>query len=242
MEKMTEFISNEKTGVLKIDRIIFESAYPILFVCSNEEKELFLCVCCQNNRKGKKWLISKTSSETIVKMLKDEIPIRDAFLENRDCKITVDRMNGETNVYFDNDDWLEDSIYLPKKGEYLEAEPDEFSEEIAYYQSRKNISYSERYSNVLSKEGEMQSDPELLTDDFSLIVSDMNAQTINANIMQTLKSFEQIQLRLDMLKEVMLEYAMNLSFEPIQTFALEEVEKESVVLNGNMAMVLFEAA
>lgn len=240
---MNEFIRDQKFGMLKIDRIIFEATYPILFVCSNEEKELFLCVCCQNNSKGKKWLITKSSSDTIVKMLKDEITIRDAFLMNPDSRITVDRINGETRIGLDaGNDWSEDSIYLPKKGEYLDADPDEFSEEIAYYQNRKTFSYAERYSNVLSREGDIQSDSEPLSDEMPLVVSEMNVQTISAKIMQTLKSFDQIQLQLDMIQKAMIEYTMNHYVEQIQTFALEKADKEIVELNGNRVTVFFEAA
>ncbi len=239
---MNEFIRIEHYGLLKIDRIIFESAYPILFVCVNEKKELFLCVCCQNNSKGKKWLITKTHSETIVKMLKDEMPIRDAFLENPDCRITVERMNGETNIFENDEDWSEESIYLPKKGECLEADSDEFSDEIAYYQNRKTISYSEHYSDVLSMEGEVQSDPEPLTDEFSFIVSEGNIETISAKVMQTLKLFEQIQLQPDMIQRVVFQYKMSLNFEPIQSFGLEEAEKEVVELIENRATGFFEAA
>lgn len=245
MEKMNEFITIPGYGLLKIDRIIFEAAYPILFVCTNEEKELFLCVCCQNNGKGKKWLITKTSSDTMVKMLKDEMPIRDAFLENPDCRITVNRYDGKTDICIDNsEDWSEDSIYLPKKGEYLEADPDEFCEEIAHYQNKKTISYSENYRDMVRLEGEVQSDAELVTDDFSFMVSDVNGRMVSAKfmLMQTLKISEQIQLQLDMIQKAALEYWANFNFEPIQNYALKEAEKESVELNENGTAGFFEAA
>ncbi len=51
---MQEFIKIDKLGTLQIDKILFESHYPILFTCVNEINELFLCTCCHANKEGKK--------------------------------------------------------------------------------------------------------------------------------------------------------------------------------------------
>lgn len=129
------FVKLEKYGRLYIEKILFESNYPILFTCINQEKNRFLCVCCQNNEKGKKWLITKATSDTILSMLKDEISIREAFLKDKTCRISLVRKNNKEYSEHDNEDWNENSIYLPKKGEYIEADDEEFSEEIAYFNS-----------------------------------------------------------------------------------------------------------
>lgn len=236
---MNEFVKIPNYGLLKIDRVIFEAAYPILFTCLNEKSELFLSVCCQNNDKGKKWLISKTSSNTIIKMLKDEMTIRDAFLADPDCRITVNRCKDETDVCFDNEeDWSENSIYLPKKGEYLEADPDEFCDEIAYYQREKAISYTENYRDMMSIKGEAKEDSELVLDEFSLV--EMNVKTIYTEVMQIMKALEQ--LHLDMIQKIAFEYEVDHYFKELHSFGLEEVEVQKVELNENMATELLTAA
>lgn len=136
MNKMERFFNIEKYGELKIDRVIFEAAYPVLFTCVNDRQDLFLCVCCQNNRAGTKWLLSKSSSSDIIRMLRDELTIRDALLQNSDCRITITSDNRGVHVEFDNAEvWAADSIYLPKTGEYLDADPGEFDDDIGYYLS-----------------------------------------------------------------------------------------------------------
>ena len=73
MRKMQEFVNTEKYGKLYIDRILFESNFPIIFTCKNDADEIFICVCCQNNIKGCKWLVGKTDAINIIRMLKDEL-------------------------------------------------------------------------------------------------------------------------------------------------------------------------
>lgn len=238
---MNEFVKIPNYGLLKIDRVIFEASYPILFTCLSEKNELFVCVCCQNNDKGKKWLISKVSSDTMVKMLKDEIPIRDAFLEDSCCRITVHKYKEKTDIYFDDEnDWSENSIYLPQKGEYLEADPDEFCEEIAYYQNRETIPYSEKYSNLVGVVEEVQSDVEPVSIEFPLVEFEVNTKEILVKYVETLKTFEK--LHLDTIQKIMFEYTYSHCFKELQTFDLEKIEHQQVELNKNRSAGLLGAA
>lgn len=128
------FVVLKDYGKLYIDKVLFEASYPILFTCVNKEKTRFLCVCCQNNASGKKWLITKTEADIIVSMLRDEITIRDAFLQFSDVRISLFRNKDKERIERHNSDWETDSIYLPKAGECIDADDDEFAEEIAYYE------------------------------------------------------------------------------------------------------------
>ena len=109
---MKEFVAVKGYGKLFIDKVIFESYFPIIFTCVNDKKELFLCVCCQNNENGCKWLVGKTNNYKIISMLQDKITIRDLLLKS-EGRITVDYINNKYIVSFDNSDWKEDSIFLP---------------------------------------------------------------------------------------------------------------------------------
>ncbi len=123
-------------GELVIDKIFFETYYPILFTCVNEMQDLFLCVCCQNNKNGKRWLLTRTDENNIIEMLRDKITIKEAFLKNLDVQITVFLNDEYIVTEHDEDTWGINSIYLPKEGEYIEADSEEFDEEIEYYQQR----------------------------------------------------------------------------------------------------------
>lgn len=134
-----------ETKSLIIDRVLFDAGYPILFICMDERSELYLCVCSQNNEKGKKWLLTKTTPALVMEMLTDRITIRDAFLKFPDCRISVTAdERGLQMKENEMEDWKEDSVYLPKAGEYMEAEEGEFDEEIAYYRQMEEQLYRNR--------------------------------------------------------------------------------------------------
>ncbi len=145
----SEFMEIKDLGCLKFDKILFESYYPILFTCKNEKEQLFLCSCCQKNKKGTKWLITETKPEIIIKILTDKITLRNGFLSNKNSQITVFINSSSEKVINKNDpiDWDEEiSIYLPDKDEYMDVEDGEFKEEIEYYNNLvKNDEF--KYSN-----------------------------------------------------------------------------------------------
>ena len=133
---MKEMFNIKHIGCLTLDKVLFESYYPILFTCKDEKRNLFLCVCCQLDSGVQKWLISKTKVQNVIKMLKDEITIRDAFVKTddnnkysiifKDCEYVI-KIN-------DVNDWnSKTSIYLPTEGEFMESEDGEFDEEIEYF-------------------------------------------------------------------------------------------------------------
>lgn len=127
----------EKSNFLNkfnIDQILFEGAYPVLFTMTDGKKEL-LAICPVADNKGMVWILSETSFETIIAMLKNEITIREAFeADNKEKYI----------VRYDGKDILHEKVglsvlskeFLPDEGEYIDAEDDEFDEEIAYYRHR----------------------------------------------------------------------------------------------------------
>lgn len=138
-----KFVKINKDVQLYIDKIIFESYFPIIFTCKDDKNNIYMCVCCQNNEKGIKWLVGKTDSKSIVKVLEDKITIRELLLYNSKEHISIQYINGDYNVEYNNSDWKENSIYLPKKDSYIYADEGEFDEEIKYFQSLDLICYDE---------------------------------------------------------------------------------------------------
>lgn len=146
---MKKFVKTDKYGQLYIDRILFESYFPVLFTCQNDAGEIFICVCCQNNAEGCKWLMGKTEGKSIISMLKDEITIRELFLEHSSGKLSVDYVNGGYTVEYNSADWDEESIYLPKEGSYIVAEEGEFDDDILYFAALNRVYYDANlYKNV----------------------------------------------------------------------------------------------
>lgn len=146
---MKEFVKTDKYGKLYMDKILFESYFPIIFTCKNDNDEIFIGVCCQNNEKGRKWLIGRTNGGSIVNMLRDEITIRELLLKYSSGKISVDFENGKYAVEYSNSDWDEDSIYLPKDDSYIYAEEGEFDDDIAYFLSIGHVCYKSDYYKKL---------------------------------------------------------------------------------------------
>ncbi len=147
-----DFIEIDGLGNLKFDKVLFEANYPILFICKNEKKQLFLCSCCRNNGDERKWIITKTVPSTIVKILKDEITLREAFLEFKDIQYSITMMYNNSNTVIEKNninDWHEEySIFLPDKDEYMDVEEGEFDDEIEHYSSYKQLVYATPSSGI----------------------------------------------------------------------------------------------
>jgi hypothetical protein len=162
---MKEFIKLDKYGQLYIDKILFESYFPIIFTCVNSNHEIFICVCCQSNEKGCKWLIGKTNGISIVRMLRDEITVRKLLLEHSTGKISVDYVNSQYTVSYNNSDWANDSEYLPKEDSYMYADIGEFDDEISYFSSFEHICYdSKNYKNIMDVLGTVKQEKSPITE------------------------------------------------------------------------------
>ena len=73
----------------------------------NDNRDIFISVCCQNNEKGCKGLLGKTDGISIVNMLQDKITIRQLLLEHSSGKISVDYVE---NTGYAADEEFEDGI------------------------------------------------------------------------------------------------------------------------------------
>lgn len=185
---MKEFIKLDKYGQLYIDRVLFESYFPIIFTCVNDNNEIFICVCCQNNKKGCKWLIGKTNGINIIRMLRDEITIRQLLLEYSSGKISVDYVKNEYVVAYNNSDWDENSLYLPKDDSYMYAEDGEFDDEIAYFSSVDYVYYeAEYYKRITEVLGTIGKGIEPITEALTTFTSAIGNITIPSEIISTLE-------------------------------------------------------
>lgn len=123
------FVTTEKYGELYIEKVFFESYYPIVFSCVSSQGDLFLVVCSRYNKSGIKWLIAKTNPEDIIQLLSDKITIRELLLKAVD-KFSVDYQKGTYIINEKTTDFDEDSLFLPTEDSFIEAEDGEFDEEM----------------------------------------------------------------------------------------------------------------
>lgn len=197
---MKEFIKLNKYGLLYMDKILFESYFPIIFTCINDTKDIFICVCCQNNENGCKWLLGKTDGSSIVKMLRDEITIRQLLLEYSIEKISVSYVENEYAIDYNSADWNEDSSYLPKEDSYMYAEEGEFEEEISYFSSINDcVPYNmESYQPIAEISGTINSGIESATEILAAFTSPIGTISIPSEIVSTLKVTGKLQIEFAM--------------------------------------------
>ena len=116
-------------GNLTLDYIFIDDGYPILFTCINaDSKKMYLCIC-RTLQSQQKWVISEITIQTLEKLIKKEICIKEAFYSvpnGKSCIITWSKDNPESHSVFttsllnekevpDSDVFLEDEyaeIYL----------------------------------------------------------------------------------------------------------------------------------
>lgn len=109
---------------------------PILFVCKDERKQLYLCVC-SDIRIEQKWVISKIEIETLRSLINQEVDIFTSLTQNKSVIIVTQDIYGlELNRLVSIDELSE--LDLPQKGVLLKCD---LSEATRYIE---NISIQDR--------------------------------------------------------------------------------------------------
>ena len=117
-----------------LDIVLFESRYPVLFTCRNGQ-EVYLFICCLVTGDKAEWIGTKTTYDNLIGLLKNKITIRDAFLNITENKIIVDYDGQNVNYKIEKASNVPENL-LPAAGEYMDAEEDEYAEEIAVFKRR----------------------------------------------------------------------------------------------------------
>lgn len=236
---MKEFINTDRYGKFYYDKILFEAQYPIIFSCKNEYGEIFIGVCCQYNEQAHRWLLGKTEPTNIVRVLRDEMAIRQLLTEYCSKRMSVAYMNGAYVMDYHSDDWEKDSIYLPKKDSYMWAEPGEFDEEIEYFLSIKNnLNYEPgSYINILEKNEVIYKDKVSIADE-GLQVRYAEELTIPSEIVNTLNVFGILDNHM-LISTHDLQYGQKDIFKTIKVDNINE--KISVELNETNSNLVYAA-
>lgn len=104
-------------GNLYIEEILSQSEKnPICFVCSDDKKRLYVCVCTEMG----KWLITRCTKKTLLKLISNEIDLNTA-LKSSGWIIAITRNQGEdkSRVYFSD---KIDPLSFPKNGSIIKCE------------------------------------------------------------------------------------------------------------------------
>ena len=123
-----------------LDKILFESKYPVMFTCKNN-KDVYLFICCLTTANKVEWIGTKTTYDNLIRLLENKITIRDAFLNITEDKIIIDYNGKNVEYRIEKRSNIPDNL-LPTADEYMDAEDDEYAEEIAAFRKRNtNIEY-----------------------------------------------------------------------------------------------------
>lgn len=123
-----------------LDIILFENKYPVMFTCKNE-RDVYLFICCLMTADKVEWIGTKTTYDNLIELLENKITIRDAFLNITENKIIIDYNGKNVDYRVEKSGNIPESL-LPTSGEYMDAEDDEYAEEIAVFRRRNaNIEY-----------------------------------------------------------------------------------------------------
>ena len=115
-----------KYGDFCVEQVIVAYVYPLLSVLKDNAGNRYLCMCF-DTRGTQQWLISPISPANLVKLLTNQLTLKEAFIKDADTVIYAFR-NYETKA----DSFVQmtpqqvPTDYLPEAGEYLDAEPDEW--------------------------------------------------------------------------------------------------------------------
>lgn len=121
-------------GNLRMEQIIVEYDYPLLSVLIDDKKNRYLSMCF-DTRGSQQWLIASISSERLIELLTNRITLDAPYRESQ-TKIIYAVRNYETKVetFCEMQPIDIPDENLPAKGEYLEAEENEWETYIEQLQ------------------------------------------------------------------------------------------------------------
>lgn len=131
---------------LQIGVVLVEEEQPILFTCTDSKHNVYLALCPFEDSEHIIWYLTKTNYDVLINLLKNKITIYDTFKEVSDNKYIIiynkDGVSSEC-VSFE----ALDENYLPIKGEYMDAEYDEYN--ILYDEIINNFEESKIIKNIV---------------------------------------------------------------------------------------------
>lgn len=195
----------KEIGNLYLEHIFYEfENEPILFLCSDSTKKLYICIC-SDFRYEQKWVITKCSISRLRALINEEIDIASAFLSSKTAIIITMDIEGNESSRIMNMDKV-DRLDLPKEGTFIRCDEEKaqnylwkkeweiLSEQLmAITNTTPAIggivnSYSAAFNtsiNLLSKQTELYADS--ISKEFSNFPQQFNKTSESANENMTVK-------------------------------------------------------
>jgi CRISPR/Cas system CMR subunit Cmr4 (Cas7 group RAMP superfamily) len=148
MEKHIYFKGLPRIGYLTLEHvlIIFENE-PILFICSNKDMKIFLCLC-SDIRGIKRWIVSKSSVKVLEDLIDHKIDLYSAFEFQLDEYKIIVELNTNNNIQYDQILFNDiDELDLPEKMVQLEYfDEDSVRKFIKYIEEKQKLQI--HYQNI----------------------------------------------------------------------------------------------
>lgn len=130
--------------ILYIEHIFVEfEQEPILFMCSDKDDTLYLCLCSEI-RNMQKWLISKCSIDTLKGLIDERLDITTAMRLQKNMYVVEREISGiETGYCIETE--LVDVLDLPEEGVYLRCNKEKAND---YLWNKQLLVLSKSISNL----------------------------------------------------------------------------------------------
>ncbi|MEG1878038.1 MAG: hypothetical protein RR211_00240 [Pseudoflavonifractor sp.] len=120
---------------LYYDFVLLESRYPVLFSCTDDNDTPYIVSCYAVSGAAEKWLIAETTNEKLVDLLSDKKTIQAIFVDPVGQHFMVEQIDGAVKAKRVAAPEIPEEI-LPTAGYYMDADTDEFAEEIRILEGR----------------------------------------------------------------------------------------------------------
>ena len=118
------------------DQILLDYIYPVLFTCVDDFENMYISVCYNADASKTCWLLAKVDPVQVIDLLENKVTIRRLFECNDLWNISKIANNSHKCVEKILDYREFDSEAFPAEGEYMDADEDEFAEEIEVFKKR----------------------------------------------------------------------------------------------------------
>jgi len=133
-------------GNLRMERIIVDYDYPLLSVLTDKKQDRYLSMCF-DTRGSQQWLIAPIPNKSLIQLLTNEIPLDAPYRESPANVIhAVRNYETKTETFYELRPADIPEENLPAKGEYLDAEDDEWEDYIEQLREQNGlwaVSYEE---------------------------------------------------------------------------------------------------
>ena len=149
----TRFLKRTKLGIFFW---LAEYQYPILFTCIDEEKNMYIATCFHVDAEKREFLIAKTEPKAVKELLTDKRTIRNVFPDKEDTVyvVTVYKWSEEPMIIESRAADV-NSHYFPSCGIFMDAEDDEFEDELSILDARIELQKEKRIQASMQIKVEM---------------------------------------------------------------------------------------